>query len=46
LIHVKSGTDQAEFVTLKQKWQQQKGVSYEQTEGQQIVPGFVGRSFK
>ncbi|PNH42968.1 hypothetical protein VD0004_g4458 [Verticillium dahliae] len=34
-----------EFTTLKQKWQQKKGTSYETSEGQQILPGFAGQYF-
>jgi hypothetical protein len=35
-----------EFTTLKQKWQQQKGTTYNAFEGQQILPGFKGTYFK
>lgn len=34
-----------EFTTLKQKWQQRKGASYQETEGQEILPGFKGQTF-
>uniref|UniRef100_A0A0D2Y9F7 Gibberellin 20-oxidase n=1 Tax=Fusarium oxysporum (strain Fo5176) TaxID=660025 RepID=A0A0D2Y9F7_FUSOF len=37
-----------EFTTLKQTWQQsqKRGITYDELEGQQILPGFHGRSFK
>ncbi|KAM0327308.1 hypothetical protein ACHAPQ_007484 [Fusarium lateritium] len=37
-----------EFTRLKQTWQQsqKRGVTYDELEGQQILPGFHGRSFK
>ncbi|KAF9871190.1 2OG-Fe(II) oxygenase superfamily protein [Colletotrichum karsti] len=35
-----------EFTTLKQTWQQKKGVSYQSSEGQEILPGFKGQYFK
>uniref|UniRef100_A0A0B7K6G7 Fe2OG dioxygenase domain-containing protein n=1 Tax=Bionectria ochroleuca TaxID=29856 RepID=A0A0B7K6G7_BIOOC len=34
-----------EFTTLKQTWQQTKGRSYKDTEGQVILPGFKGQTF-
>lgn len=36
-----------EFTRLKQTWQQSKkrGTSYEELEGQQILPGFKGKYF-
>lgn len=34
-----------EFTTLKQSWQQTKGKSYKDTEGQVILPGFKGQTF-
>ncbi|KAF4337437.1 gibberellin 20-oxidase [Fusarium beomiforme] len=37
-----------EFTKLKQTWQQsqKRGITYDELEGQQILPGFHGRSFK
>ncbi|GKT87610.1 flavonol synthase [Colletotrichum tofieldiae] len=35
-----------EFTTLKQTWQQKKGVSYQSSEGQEILPGFKGQYFQ
>ncbi|SPJ72666.1 related to gibberellin 20-oxidase [Fusarium torulosum] len=37
-----------EFTRLKQTWQQSKkrGITYDELEGPQILPGFHGRSFK
>lgn len=35
-----------EFTTLKQIWQQRKGKSYAEGEGQEILPGFTGQYFK
>lgn len=37
--------DMGEFTKLKQTWQQAKGRSYKEGEGQQILPGFVGKTF-
>ncbi|KFA56507.1 hypothetical protein S40293_01088 [Stachybotrys chartarum IBT 40293] len=34
-----------EFTRLKQIWQQRKGKSYQETEGQEILPGFEGKYF-
>lgn len=34
-----------EFTRLKQIWQQRKGKSYEEGEGQVILPGFTGKYF-
>ncbi|KAH7377019.1 flavonol synthase [Plectosphaerella cucumerina] len=34
-----------EFTRLKQTWQQQKGKSWQDSEGQEILPGFTGKSF-
>lgn len=34
-----------EFTTLKQTWQQRKAKSYQETEGQEILPGFKGQYF-
>ncbi|KAK2002578.1 2OG-Fe(II) oxygenase superfamily protein [Colletotrichum falcatum] len=35
-----------EFTTLKQSWQQRKGVSYRSSEGQEILPDFKGQYFQ
>lgn len=40
-----SADSRAEFTTLKQKWQQQKGTTYNAFDGQQILPGFNGQIF-
>ena len=34
-----------EFTRLKQTWQQQKAKSYKETDGQEILPGFIGKTF-
>lgn len=34
-----------EFTTKKQMWQQAKIKSYSETDGQEILPGFIGRRF-
>lgn len=35
----------AEFTKLKQTWQQKGVRSYKETDGQEILPGFVGRRY-